>query len=93
MSDKAAIKAFKQLKIKFKRYSFLERESDERQYNSPFVNLGLGTLMRTKYHSFPEYHTFLDNFKVVTEKGLLGSFRLVKKAINNLLEIKPSEQK
>ena len=41
MSDKAAIKAFKQLKIKFKRYSFLERESDERQYNSPFVNLGL----------------------------------------------------
>ena len=42
--------------------------------------------MRTKYHSFPEYHTSLGNFKVVTEKGLLGSFRLVKKQLITCLK-------
>ena len=88
LSDKAALKAFKQLKIKYKKYSFLKRESDERQYNSPFINLGLGTLMRTKYHSYPEYHTSLDNFDVVKKRGLLGGFKIVKQAINNLLQTK-----
>ena len=35
VSDKSLIEAYRKLKIKFKLYSFLERGSDERQYNSP----------------------------------------------------------
>ena len=34
LSDKAAEKAFKKLNIKYKKYSFLKRGSDERQFNS-----------------------------------------------------------
>jgi aminopeptidase-like protein len=86
ISDRAAVTAFKKLKIKFKKYSFLERGSDERQYNSPYVDLGMSSIMRTKYGEYREYHTSKDNFKVVTKKGLKGGYRVVKQAINLLFE-------
>jgi len=86
LSDKAAIKAFKDLKLKFYTYSFLTRGSDERQFNSPGIDLPIASLMRTKYGIYPEYHTSLDNFDLVTRKGLKGGFDLVKKVINILMK-------
>ncbi len=84
-SDFAAIQAFKKLKINYKKYSFLERGSDERQFNSPGVDLPIASILRTKYGEYPEYHTSLDNFKLVTKKGLNGGFKVSKTAIENLL--------
>jgi aminopeptidase-like protein len=81
LSNKIAKEIFKKNKIKFKNYSFLHRGSDERQYNSPGVNLPIASIMRTKYGVYPEYHTSDDNFKVVTKKGLTKSFDLIKKII------------
>ncbi len=85
LSDKAAIKAFKDLGLKFKKYSFLERGSDERQYNSPGIDLPMASIMRSMYGTYPEYHTSLDNFNLVTAKGLKGGFTIVKKAIAILM--------
>lgn len=84
-ADKALNKAFNVLKISFKTYSFLKRGSDERQYNSPGVDLPIASVFRTKYGEYPEYHTSLDDFNVVTQKGVNGGYKVVKKAINILL--------
>ena len=86
-SDEAIIEAYKRLKIKnYKVYSFLKRGSDERQYNSPGIDLKISSIFRTKYGEYPEYHTSLDNFNLVTLKGITGGFKVAKKAIEILLE-------
>ena len=81
LSNKIAKKMFKKLKIKYKKYSYLKRGSDERQYNSPGINIPIASIMRTKYGMYPEYHNSDDNFNVVTQKGLIGSFNFIKKVI------------
>ena len=86
-SDEAVIEAYKLLKIKnYKVYSFLKRGSDERQYNSPGIDLKISSIFRTKYGEYPEYHTSLDNFNLVTLKGCVGGFNVVRKSIEILLE-------
>ena len=86
-SDEAIIEAYKSLKIKkFKIYPFLKRGSDERQYNSPGVDLKISSIFRTKYGEYPEYHTSLDNFNFVTVKGCQGGFNIAKKSIEILLK-------
>ena len=84
-SDLALIQAYKNLEIKnFKIHSFLKRGSDERQYNSPGIDLPITSIFRTKYHNFKEYHTSLDNFELVTLKGIKGGFRVAREAIKIL---------
>ena len=83
-SDYALLKAYKLKKIKFKKFSFLERGSDERQYNSPGIDIPITSIFRTKYGEYKEYHSSLDNFKLVTKKGILGGFNIAKSAIEIL---------
>ena len=86
-SDEAVIEAYKLLKIKnYKVYPFLKRGSDERQYNSPGIDLKISSIFRTKYGEFLEYHTSLDNFNLVTLKGCVGGFNVARKSIEILLE-------
>lgn len=47
--------------------------SDERQYCSPGFNLPLGSLMRTQYGKYIEYHTSLDNKDFIDFEKLKGS--------------------
>ena len=86
-SDEAIIEAYRLLKIKnYKVYSFLKRGSDEKIYNSPGIDLKISSIFRTKYGEYPEYHTSLDNFKLVTLRGCKGGFNVAKKSIEILLE-------
>ena len=63
-------------------YSFLERGSDERQYCAPGIDLPLSTFCRSKFGRYPEYHSSRDDFSVVTDKGLAGSFDVIKTIID-----------
>jgi len=82
--DRVTVHALKNSDKEYKIYNFLERGSDERQYNSPGIDLPIGSLMRTKYGRYPEYHTSADNLNFVTPKALFESLEMYKLCINIL---------
>ena len=85
LSDQVAKYALKFIKKKYTSYTWLDRGSDERQYCSPGIDLPIATIMRSKYGTYPEYHTSLDTLgKVVTPKGLNGGYNILKLAIETI---------
>jgi aminopeptidase-like protein len=81
LSDKVAKHCLHFLVESYKKYSWLERGSDERQYCSPGIDLPIASIMRTKYGEYPEYHTSLDNLDFISSEGLEGAFNVLSKAI------------
>ena len=77
-------KVLKDLKLSFEEYSFLDRGSDERQYSWPGVDLPIASIMRSKYHTYPEYHTSADDLDFISESGLDGSLTVMKNCISYL---------
>jgi aminopeptidase-like protein len=87
LTDRIAAKQLRKRKLAGENtvtYSYLDRQSDERQYCSPGVDLPLVTLCRSRFGMYPEYHTSLDNFSLVTTKGIYGGFTYVKNCLEDV---------
>lgn len=61
VADKIAEHVLKHQSIGYKIIPFSVGGSDERQYCSPGFNLPVGSLTRSMYQQYKEYHTSLDN--------------------------------
>ena len=68
----------------YKEYSWLDRGSDEKQFNSPEIDLPVASITRSKYGECAEYQTSLDNLEFIPEKGLYGSLEIYKHCIQSL---------
>lgn len=79
--DRVVKNVFSYYYPKYTKYSFLDRGSDERQYNAPGVDLPVCGICRSKYGEYPEYHTSADNMNLISSEGLQGSFDFIKKCI------------
>jgi len=79
--DRATIHVLKNSGSEYNLYNYLSRGSDERQYCAPGVDLPVGSLMRTKYYEYPEYHTSGDNLDIIEPNELLRSFEMYKKCV------------
>lgn len=84
LADKAAIHTLKYSRKPFRVLPFYPGGSDERQYCSPAFNLPVGSLMRTPYREYPEYHTSLDNKGFISFKALSESVEMYFEIIQTL---------
>lgn len=80
LPDRAVETILKQTESEFNLVEFFPSGSDERQYCSPGFNLPVGSLMRTMYGKYPEYHTSGDNKDYV-------SFDAMEKSVQKYLDI------
>ena len=85
ISDKVALHVLRWMDPDFKKYNWLDRGSDERQYCAPGIDLPVATIQRSTYGKYPEYHTSLDNLEnVVTPEGLNGGYWAIRRALEIL---------
>ncbi len=73
--DRAVLAVLKGAGEPFGIEEFVPFGYDERQYCSPGFNLAVGSLTRTPYGRYPEYHTSADNLDFVKPEALEGSLR------------------
>tara|TARA_E500000178_G_scaffold356561_2_gene435490 strand:+ start:1611 stop:2882 length:1272 start_codon:yes stop_codon:yes gene_type:complete len=83
-TDRIAIKTLRNMKINFLKFSYLERGSDERQYNWPGIDLPISSITRSKYGNYKEYHSSLDDLNFVNSKGLNSSYDFYVKLFRNI---------
>lgn len=85
-TDRLAAHVLRHLVGDYDAYSWCDRGSDESMYCAPGIDIPMVSIMRSKYGTYPEYHTSLDvPGRVVTARGLAESLA-VHQAVVDVLE-------
>lgn len=84
LADRVALHVLEHAGEPYELVDFYPPCSDERQYCSPGFDLPVGSLMRTPYFEFPEYHTSLDDLELVTPQALADSLRMYHRVLETL---------
>jgi aminopeptidase-like protein len=79
--DKIVERVLEESSKPYELIGFFPTGSDDRQFSSPGFNLPIGSLMRTPYNRFPEYHTSGDDLNFVEPEFLADSFEKYIKTI------------
>ena len=82
--DKAMICALNTEGVEHAVRKFSPWGGDETQYSAPGFRIPVGSLMRTPFMEFPQYHTSRDNLDFVSESNLQDSLRIYVRALRNL---------
>jgi aminopeptidase-like protein len=73
--DRAVLAVLRSSGEQFNVENFVPFGYDERQYCSPGFNLPVGSLTRTPWGRYPQYHTSADNLDFISVEALAGSLR------------------
>lgn len=74
-ADRVARHVLRHAVGRYAAYAWHDRGSDESMYCAPGIDIPMVSIMRSKYGTYPEYHTSLDTpGRVVTARGLAESF-------------------
>ncbi|MCP5464789.1 MAG: DUF4910 domain-containing protein [Deltaproteobacteria bacterium] len=85
LADQAALSVLKELDPSRQQYFVHDfdpsRGSEERQYCSPGYDLPVGSLMRSMYNDYKEYHSSLDNKDFISFDAMLANVDLYSKIV------------
>lgn len=79
--DRIVEKVLRESNEPYEIIDFTPMGSDERQFSSPGFNLAIGSLMRSTYRNFPEYHTSKDDLNFITPECLENSYKKYLKTV------------
>lgn len=82
--DQVVTEVLKNNNVQHKVINYTPYGYDERQFCSPGFNLPVGSLTRTPYGQFPEYHTSADNLDFVKPEALEGSLEIYQSVVHML---------
>lgn len=84
LSDRIAEHVLKHSDFEIETMNFEVFGSDERQYCSPGFNFPVGSIMRTKYYRYPEYHTSHDNESIMSYNALQETVEMYVRVVKTL---------